>query len=211
MGEGGFHTAPCHDGVGGTYRDRFPEPYSDGTISILLQKGIVNDADDVTAMIVPEFVGKIGSDFLKNIMERYIRHAVILLKRIEHRIHVFLFHPPQVHRTGILTCSGVGKIIHIFQLWCIGIMINQSNPFGATADVPAHGFVPCIVICTSGSIGTLGVDHELFVVGVLVQPGGSVEKGSPVFQTVSKLSGGLLCQFSVILQFILRHPCPPVQ
>ncbi|MBP3293100.1 MAG: hypothetical protein J6N32_05055, partial [Clostridia bacterium] len=110
MGEGIFHAASCHQGVCRADRDRFPESHAYRIISILFQKGIVNDADDVTAMIVPEFVSKIGGDFFKNIVKRNICHTVILVKRIEYRIHVFLFHLPQVHRTGILPGSGVSEI-----------------------------------------------------------------------------------------------------
>ena len=38
-------------------RDCFPESHAYRIISILFQKGIVNDADDVTAMVVPKFIG----------------------------------------------------------------------------------------------------------------------------------------------------------
>ncbi len=90
VGEGGFHTAPCHEGVGGTDCDRFPESYSDGIISILFQKRICNNANDVTPMIVPEFICQSYRYFFKNSVQRNIFHAIILIKRIEHRIHVFL-------------------------------------------------------------------------------------------------------------------------
>ncbi|MBR4960090.1 MAG: hypothetical protein IKY52_04260 [Clostridia bacterium] len=168
MGEGGFHAAPYHEGVCRADRDRFPESYSDGIISILLQERIVNDADDVTAVVVPEFFGKIDCDFFKYFGERYVCHTVILIERIEYRIQVFLFHPPQVHRTGVLPGSGIGKVIDIFQFRGIGFIINQRNPFCPPADIPAHGFAPCIIIRTGGGIRPLGVDHELFVVGVFV-------------------------------------------
>ncbi|MBQ9717011.1 MAG: hypothetical protein IJV76_03390 [Clostridia bacterium] len=210
MSEGILHAAPCHQGVCRADRNRFPESHTYRIISILFQKGIVNDADNVTAMIVPEFIGKIGSDFLKNIMERYIRHDVILVKRIEYRIHVFLFHLPQVHRTGVLTGSGVGKVVHIFQLRYIGIIVDQSNPFCTTADVSAHGFTPCIVISTGCCIGPLSVDHELFMVGVFVQPSGSVEECSPVIQIVGKLSGSSLGKGGVVFVFCFGHPGPPL-
>ncbi|MBQ8402719.1 MAG: hypothetical protein IJX14_12415 [Clostridia bacterium] len=209
MSEGILHPAPCHQDVCRADHDRFPEPYSDGIISILFQKRICNDADDVTIMVIPEFFGQSYRYFFKNSVQRKIFQAVILLKRIEYRIHVFLFQPPQIHRTRVLPGSCVGKIVHIFQFRGFRIMINQRNPLRATADIPAHGFVPCIVVRTGSCFGTLGINHELFVVGIFVQPGGGIEECSPVLQTVGELSGGSLGEGGVIFVFGFGHPCPP--
>ncbi|MBQ7930221.1 MAG: hypothetical protein IJ334_04305 [Clostridia bacterium] len=69
MGKGIFHPTPYHKGVCRADRDCFPESHAYRIISILFQKGIVNDADDVTAMVVPEFIGQICRNFLKNILQ----------------------------------------------------------------------------------------------------------------------------------------------
>ena len=40
---------------------------------------------------------------------------------------------------------------------------DRSNSLGAAPYIPAHLFIPQIVLCTGGSVRSLGIDHQLLM------------------------------------------------
>ena len=50
-------------------------------------------------------------------------------------------------------------------------MIDKGDALCAPADITPHSLVPQFVICAGGGFGTLGVDHQLLMVGVFIQSG----------------------------------------
>ena len=59
----------------------------------------------------------------------------------------------------MFTGSGVGNIKNIAQAGSVPGIVHQSDSLGAAPYIPAHLFIPQIVLCTGGSVRALGVDH----------------------------------------------------
>ncbi|MBQ9718526.1 MAG: hypothetical protein IJV76_11080 [Clostridia bacterium] len=186
-----IHPAPAHEGIGNADSRRTAEPCPDAVDIILFQKGIRNDADNFPMMVNPVFLGKMGSHILDLVTQvRVFSNVKALSQRSGYDIRVFRVHLPQIHRTGVFTAACVRYVENITNFRRIGGGINQCNPLTAASDITAHGFVPYIKRRTGGGIGTLCVDHELFMIGILVQPCCDCQKGRPVGIAAGDLPGG---------------------
>lgn len=72
----------------------------------------------------------------------------------------------------MFTGSGIGNIKHIAQARSVPGIIYQSNPFRTAPDIAPHFFIPQVILRTGRSVRALGVNHELFLIGVFIKPGG---------------------------------------
>ena len=75
---------------------------------------------------------------------------------------------PEVGAAGTLRGAGVRYIEHIPEPGSIPGVVNESDAFRTPANITTHSFVPQFIIRASGGFRALGVDHKLFVIGVLV-------------------------------------------
>ena len=75
---------------------------------------------------------------------------------------------PEIGTAGALRGAGVCNIKHIFQLWSVPGVVDKSDALCAPANITPHSLVPQFVIRAGRGVGALGVDHELFMVGVFV-------------------------------------------
>ena len=92
----------------------------------------------------------------------------------------------------MFTGSGVGNIKNIAQAGPVPGIVHQSDPFGTAPYIPAHLFIPQIVLCTGGGVRSLGIDHQLLVERVLVKAGSSSEKPCPFLPAAGELGCHLL-------------------
>ena len=92
----------------------------------------------------------------------------------------------------MFTGSGVGNIKDITQARSVPGIVHQSDSLGAAPYIPAHLFIPQIVLRTGGGVRSLGIDHQLLVERVLVKAGSSSEKPCPFLPAPRELRCHLL-------------------
>ena len=80
-------------------------------------------------------------------------------------------------------------------------MVDKGNALCAPANIAAHSFVPKFVVRAGRGVGPLGIDHELFVVWVFVQPCGGGQKICPALIAAGYLRGHVVRQLAVLLQY----------
>ena len=177
------------------------ELHSDVILIIFLQKGTVNDIEEVLLMLRPVFLSQF-SGYLGELSGKVITGNIIgALKHGLHRIQMALLQLPQPGSAGMFTGSGVGNVKDIAQAGPVPGIVHQSNPFGAAPYIPAHLFIPQIVLCTGGSVRTLGVDHQLLMERVLVKAGSSGEKPCPFLPAPRELRCHLIRHLCISFSF----------
>ena len=82
-----------------------------------------------------------------------------------------------------------------------GMLLFLSARLTFTILLAPHSLVPQFVIRTGRGVGPLGVDHELFVVWVFVQPCGGGEKVRPALVARGYLRSHVVCQLTVLLEY----------
>ena len=168
------------DGGGGLKLD------FDVEIIVLLQKRTVNDIAEVLLMLVPiltrQFSGYIG-ELLGEIVTG---NAVVALQHGRHRPDVLFLQLPQPGGAGMFTGPGVGNIEHIAQPGPVTGIVHQGDTLCATAHIPAHFFVPQVVLGAGGGVRALGVNHHLLMERIFVETGGGSEKGRPFLPAAHK-------------------------
>ena len=97
-----------------------------------------------------------------------LRCAVTTFQRGEDRAVVFFPERPQVGNLCAPDGPGVRHVKNIFQMGPAAVLPNQGDPLGAGTDPPVHGPVPKLHTGAGGGVGTLGVNQELVVKGILV-------------------------------------------
>lgn len=138
-------------------------------VMIPLQVRTVNDAEEVLLM-----GKKIFCDFHRRNLFQLVNEISgvlnVVLFRHSGRNHLLMFRAefPEVGAAGTLRGAGVCHIEHIFQLRSVPGVVDKSDAFRTPANITTHSFVPQFIIRTGGGFRALGVDHKLFVIGVLV-------------------------------------------
>ena len=191
-----FQSTAGHQSVSDTDGGCCLELYSDVKLIIFLQKGTVNDIEEVLLMLRPVFLSQF-SGYLRELSGKVITGNIIgAFQHDLHGIQMALLQLPQPGSAGMFTGSGVGNIKNIAQAGPVPGIVHQSNSLGAAPYIPAHLFIPQIVLCTGGGVRTLGVDHQLLMERVLVKAGSSGEKPCPFLPAPRELR----C-------YLLRHLC----
>ena len=155
------------------------ELYSDVKLIIFLQKGTVNDIEEVLLMLRPVFLGQF-SGYLRELSGKILTGNIIgALQHGLHGIQIALLQLPQPGSAGMFTGSGVGNVKDITQARSVPGIIHQSDSLGTAPYITAHLFIPQIVLRTGGGVRSLGIDHQLLMERVLVKTGSSSEKPCP--------------------------------
>ena len=177
------------------------ELYSDVKLIIFLQKGTVNDIEEVLLMLRPVFLSQF-SGYLGELSGKVITGNIIgALKHGLHRIQMALLQLPQPGSAGMFTGSGVGNIKNIAQAGSVPGIVHQSDSLGAAPYIPAHLFIPQIVLCTGGSVRALGVDHQLLMERIFVEAGGVGEKARPLLPAAGELPRHLIGHLRILFCF----------
>ena len=167
---------------------------------ILFQIRSVNDAEDVLLMGKKVFGDFHGTNLFQLISEvASIPDAVLLLQGMRNNLLMLRAEFPEIWAAGALCTAGVSYIEHIPEPGSIPGLVNEGDPFCALPNVAPHAFVPQVVFRACGSIWSLGVDHELFMVWVLVQAGGGGEKVCPALEAGGYLGCHIVRQLVVVL------------
>ena len=166
--------------------------HSDVKLIIFLQKGTVNDIEEVLLMLCPVFLGQFSGYFGELSGKVLTGNIIGALQHGLHGIQMALLQLPQPGSSGMFTGSGIGNVKDITQARSVPGIVHQSDPFGTAPYIPAHLFIPQIVLRTGGGVRSLGVDHQLFMERVFVKSGSSGEKPCPFLPAPRELRCHLL-------------------
>ena len=151
-------------------------------------------------MLIPVFVGKLGCDLFKLIGKAVSAgNVIVALKHGGHAVGVLLVQLPQSDAAGIASAACVGHVENIAQAGLIAGGVDERDALAAAPHIAAHLFIPKVVFRTGRRVGTLGVDHDLFVVRVLIQPPSGFQKRHPALMTAGDLQGRMVCHLPVCL------------
>ena len=182
-----FQSTAGHQSISDTDGGCCLELYSDVKLIIFLQKGTVNDIEEVLLMLRPVFLGQF-SGYLRELSGKVITGNIIgALQHGLHGIQMALLQLPQPGSSGMFTGSGIGNVKDITQARSVPGIVHQSDPFGTAPYIPAHLFIPQIVLRTGGGVRSLGVDHQLLMERVLVKSGCRSKEPCPFLPASSEL------------------------
>ena len=137
-----FQPAAGHEGIGDADGGGGFELHLDVVLIVLLQKGTVNDIENVLPVFVPVFLRQLGGHISQLLGQVVAAHIVVAFQHGRHRPNVPFLQLPQPGGAGMFTGAGVGNIKHIAQPGLVAGIIHQGDPLGATAHIPAHFFIP---------------------------------------------------------------------
>ena len=162
-------TTPGKQGVGGADGGCVDERHAFVIVMILFQIRSVNDAENVLLM-GKEVFGNLHRTNLFQLVGEIagIPDTVLLLQSMGNNPLMLWAEFPEVGAAGALCAAGVRYIKHIPEPGSIPGVVNEGNTFRTPANITTHSFVPQFIIRTGGGFRVLGVDHKLFVIGVLV-------------------------------------------
>ncbi|MDD6965999.1 MAG: hypothetical protein SPE19_00635 [Candidatus Faecousia sp.] len=168
-----FHqTTPGKQGVGGAYGGCVDECHAFVEVMIPLQMRSVNDVENVLLVgkkILCDFDGGNLFQLINEITG--VLNVVLFLHSGRNHLLMLQTVFPEIGTAGAFGCAGIRYIEHIFQLRSVPGVIDKGDALCAPADITPHSLVPQFVICAGGGFGTLGVDHQLLMVGVFIQSG----------------------------------------
>ena len=197
-----LQTAAQHQRIADTDLGGIPEGHSYVEFIILFQKRILKDAEDIPAVVLPVFPRQLRSHCLQLIGKVFAcRNAIVFLQHGRHGRNMLLTQFPQVQASGIGPGTGVRNIKHIAQSLAVAAGIDKRDALGTAPHIPAHRIVPDVELRTGGGVRALGMDHDLLVIRVFVQPRRGGEEGLPALQASSQLPLRFFRHSSVLLQF----------
>ena len=77
---------------------------------------------------------------------------------------------PQVQASGIGPGSGIRDIKHIAQSLAVTAGVDERYALGTAPHIPAHRIVPDIKLRADSGVRALGMDHDLLMIRIFVQP-----------------------------------------
>lgn len=167
---------------------------------ILFQIQSVNDAENVLLMGKEIFGDFYGRNLFQLVSEvTGIPDVVLLLQSMGNKLLMLRAVFPEVGAAGTLCTAGVRYIEHIPEPGSVPGVVNEDDPFCALPNVAPHAFVPQVVFRAGGSIWSLSIDHELFMVWVLVQAGSGGKKIRPALEAGGYLGRHIVRQLVVVL------------
>lgn len=176
---------------------------------VLFQKGTVNDAEDVAPVIQPVIFRKPAckvSQLLHQVSLR--RYPVPLLDHIHYPPCIVRLHHPKVRAAGLLPFPGIGYIKYIAKPRAVPGIIHQGNSPGAALYIPSHTLIPQVILCTRRRIRTLGIDHQLFMIGIFIKARCRSKKCRPFLPAFCNLDRCLVGHLCIHFCFAC-HNSPP--
>ena len=137
-----LQSAARHQGVGNADGGGCLKLYFDVKLIIFLQKGTVNDIEEVLLMLRPVFLSQPSGHRLQLLGKVIAANLVSALQHGRHRIPVLFLQLPQPGSAGMFAGPGVRDVEHIAQAGLVTGIIHQGNAFGATTHIAAHFFIP---------------------------------------------------------------------
>ncbi|WP_313293053.1 hypothetical protein [Faecalispora jeddahensis] len=146
----------------------------DVELIIFFQEAVVNDVENVVLMILPIFVRQLSGDLIQLIGKAFFSgNLIFLFQRRRNRVLMLRTVLPKVRTAGIVPAARVGNIKDVPDSRPVAGRVDERDPLTAAPDIPAHFFIPKLISGAGRRVGALGINHELLMVRVFVQLGGS--------------------------------------
>ncbi len=207
-----LQAAAGHKGKGDADGGGVSELLSDVKRIILLQKTSVNDVEQIVLMVVPVVRRKLTGDFFKLVGKAVLAGNAVPFRQCRgHRRLMLRAVLPQPGAAGVLLLAGVRHIKDIAHLVFPGAGVDEGDTPGSLHHIPAHLLTPQFIAGTGGCIRALGVDHQLFPVGVFVDTAHHSQKAGPLLVAAGDLMGGVVGKFQICQGLIRHRQHPPGQ
>ncbi len=118
---------------------------------------------------------------------------------------------PQPGAAGVLLLTGVRHIKDIAHPVLTSAGVDEGDTPGSLHHIPAHLLTPQFIAGTGGGIRALGVDHQLFPVGVFVDTAHHSQKAGPLLVATGDLMGGAVGKLQIRQGLIRHRQHPPGQ
>ncbi|WP_243122521.1 hypothetical protein [Clostridium sp. KNHs216] len=124
-------------------------------------------------MILPIFVCHLSGDLLQLVGKAlFAGNLIFLFQRRRNRALMLRTVLPKERAAGIVPASRVGNVKDIPNSRPVAGGVDEGDPLAAAPDIPAHFFIPKFIPGAGRGVGTLGENHELFMVRIFVKTGG---------------------------------------
>ncbi len=200
---GGVQAAAGQKGVLDTGSQEVPKAHFQIEVVQFFQQTVLHIISQIVQMLPVNLLHRTAGLLHELIAKvRFFRGTVLLLQRLRNSGVVFRPHFPQVGGPRPLDRAGICHIKDVFQLRpAASIFPNEGDTFGAGLHPASHGIIPQLHAGAGGSVRALGVDQELFVKGIFIEPGGGGQIPFPAVYVPRDSMGGLVCQLRYKLQF----------
>ena len=166
-------TAPGKQGVGGADGGCVEECHAFVIVMIPLQIRSVNDAEDVLLVGKEIFCDFDGGNLLQLLCDAaIIGNGKLFLQSGGNCLLMLRVVFPEIGASGAFGAAGICHIEYILEFGIVSRIVNEGDALCSPANVTPHSLVPQFVVRAGSGVGPLGIDHELFMVGVFVNPGG---------------------------------------
>ncbi|MCH3972818.1 MAG: hypothetical protein LKE53_08685 [Oscillospiraceae bacterium] len=149
-------------------------------------------------MILPILLCHLSGDLLQLIGKAlFAGNPIFLLQRRRNCVLMLRAILPKVRPAGILPAARIGNIKDVPNSRPVAGSVDEGDSLAAAPDITAHFFVPKLISGAGRRVGALGVDHELLMVWVFIEPRGGFQKIRPALVTGGDLRCrmvGHLCQ-----------------
>ncbi len=161
-------------------------------------------------MILPIFICHLCGDLLKLVGKAlFAGNRILPFQRRSNRVLMLRAVLPKERAAGVFPAARVGNVKNVPNPRLITGSVNERDSFSAAPDIPAHFIIPDLITGAGCRVGTLGKNHELFVIRIFVKPRGGFEKIRPVRVTGGDLRCrviGHLCQSFYVICHIEIPP-----
>jgi hypothetical protein len=125
--------------------------------------------EDVILMLMPIFICYLRGDLLQLASKAlFAGNRILLFQSRRNRILMLREVLPKERAAGIFPAARVGNIKDVPNPRLVARGINERDSLGAAPDITAHFIVPDLIIGAGHRVRTLGINHELFVVRILI-------------------------------------------
>ena len=200
-----LQAAPGSQHVGDAFRSQPPQ----GIFIIACYGGICKDVGKFRRMFRKIIFRDLLSGLMKLLHHGSLRaFAICISQRRRYRRSIFRIQRPKERLPGITPAPGVRYIKHIPKLHPVRCRTEQGNSFAASPHITVHGVVPKIVARAGRRIGPLGVNEQLLMVRIFVEPCRRGQKARPLLRIARNLTCHSFCQLLIINHFP-GHGSPP--
>ena len=179
--------------IGGADGDSASEGNPCFAFIIPIQERIGKDVGNVPLVGFPRFIRKrccSHFDLLRQGLA--VIQTILLCEHLSDAIFHAFAELPEVDASRTWPSAGVRDVEHIAQARTVAATVNERDALASTTDIPPHLILPGVIVRAGGGVRPLGVDHNLFGIGVLVEPADRPQKGRPGLIGAGNLLGRLL-------------------
>ena len=195
-------TAATENCIGGTDGDSASEGNPCFAFIIPIQERIGKDVGNVPLIGFPRFIRKHRCrhfDLLRQVLT--VIQTIFLYEHLPDAIFHAFIELPEIDATRTWPSASVRNVEHIAQARTVAAAVNERDAFASAPDIAAHLVLPKVVVRAGRRVRPLGVDHDLFMVRILVEPADRPQKRRPGLVGAGDLLRRLLRHLRIEFKF----------